>query len=106
MLTIASLTAVDARDQRRPDMFVDVAGVVPGLIVEARYATAHNFVGVPIDGYDKPICYLTRPAAEALALVASDLEARGLALKVYDCYRPTRAVAHFVRWPVTSAIRG
>jgi D-alanyl-D-alanine dipeptidase len=98
MLTIASLPAVDARDQRRPDMFVDVAGVVPGLIVEARYATAHNFVGVPIDGYDKPICYLTRPAAEALARVASDLEARGLLLKVYDCYRPTRAVAHFVRW--------
>ncbi|MBN8964388.1 MAG: M15 family metallopeptidase [Rhizobiales bacterium] len=98
LVMLAPLTNVEARDQRRPDTFVDVSSVAPGLIVEARYATAHNFVGVPIDGYDRPLCYLTRPAAEALALVMSDLEAKGLALKLYDCYRPTRAVAHFVRW--------
>jgi D-alanyl-D-alanine dipeptidase len=98
MLTTASLTAADARDQRRPDTFVDAAKVAPTLIVEARYATAHNFVGVPIDGYERPICYLSRPAAAALALVVRDLEPEGLTLKVYDCYRPTRAVAHFVRW--------
>ena len=51
-----------------------------------------------IDGYDKPICYLTAPAAAALAQVAGDLAPRGLTLKVFDCYRPPRAVAHFVRW--------
>jgi zinc D-Ala-D-Ala dipeptidase len=72
--------------------------VAPGLVVEARYAGSHNFVGVPIDGYDKPLCYLTRPAAAALAQVVADLEPRGLTLKVFDCYRPERAVAHFVRW--------
>jgi D-alanyl-D-alanine dipeptidase len=98
LVMLAPLTNVEARDQRRPDTFVDVSSVAPGLIVEARYATAHNFVGVPIDGYERPLCYLTRPAAEALALATSDLEAKGLALKLYDCYRPTRAVAHFVRW--------
>ena len=66
----------------------------------SRCATpaAHNFVGVPIDGYEKPICYLTRQAAAALAQVVADLEPRGLTLKVFDCYRPERAVAHFVRW--------
>jgi D-alanyl-D-alanine dipeptidase len=98
MLTTASLTVADARDRPRPDTFVDAASVAPGLIVETRYATAHNFVGVPIDGYERPVCYLTKPAAAALALVVSDLEPKGLTLKVYDCYRPTRAVAHFVRW--------
>jgi len=67
-------------------------------MVEARYASPHNFVGRPIDGYDKPLCYLTRPAATALAQVVADLEPRGLTLKVFDCYRPARAVAHFVRW--------
>ena len=46
----------------------------------------------------KPLCYLTRPAAAALAQVVADLEPRGLTLKVFDCYRPERAVAHFVRW--------
>ena len=39
-----------------------------------------------------------RPAAEALANVQRDLVAKGLGLKVFDCYRPARAVAHFVRW--------
>jgi zinc D-Ala-D-Ala dipeptidase len=75
-----------------------VAGVAPGLLVEMRYATEHNFVGQPIEGYEQPVCYLTKPAAAALALVVKDLAPRGLTLKVYDCYRPERAVAHFIRW--------
>jgi D-alanyl-D-alanine dipeptidase len=92
------LLAFEAAAQERPASFVDAAGVVPGLIVEARYAGTRNFIGTPIDGYDKPICYLTREAASALALVARDIEPRGLVLKAFDCYRPERAVRHFVRW--------
>ena len=84
--------------QERPAAFVDAATVVPGLIVEMRYAGSHNFVGGPIDGYEAPHCLLTRPAADALASVARDLSSRGLVVKVFDCYRPTRAVANFVRW--------
>src|SRR5918993_3164548 len=86
------------KDPPRPATFVDVATIAPGLLVEARYATAHNFVGAKIDGYEKPLCYLTREAAAALAQVVADLEPRGLTIKVFDCYRPERAVAHFVRW--------
>jgi zinc D-Ala-D-Ala dipeptidase len=84
--------------QERPRSFVDAAAAVPGLLVEMRYAGSNNFVGAPIDGYKKPICLLTQQAATALAQVARDLEPRGLVLKVFDCYRPARAVAHFVRW--------
>src|SRR3954468_3390136 len=98
VLLLATFAVAQARDERRPDSFVDAASVAPGLTVEARYATPHNFVGVPIDGYDRPLCYLTRPGAAALAEVMADLEPRGLTLKAYDCYRPERAVAHFVRW--------
>ena len=36
--------------QERPAAFVDAATVVPGLVVDMRYAGAHNFVGRPIDG--------------------------------------------------------
>ena len=81
-----------------PDGFVDAASVVPGLVVEMRYAGSDNFVGRSIDGYEEPICILSRPAAEALARVQAELRDYGLALKVFDCYRPTRAVADFVRW--------
>jgi D-alanyl-D-alanine dipeptidase len=84
--------------QERPAAFVDAATIVPGLIVEARYAGSHNFVGRPIDGYEAPRCLLTRAAADALAGVARDLSSRGLAIEAFDCYRPTGAVANFARW--------
>jgi D-alanyl-D-alanine dipeptidase len=95
---IAMLGTTGAGAQERPAAFVDAATVVPGLIVEARYAGAHNFVGRPIDGYEAPHCLLTRAAADALANVARDLKSSGLVIKAFDCYRPTRAVANFVRW--------
>jgi len=95
---VIAFSAQAASAQTRPAAFVDAATVVPGLIVEMRYAGSHNFVGRPIAGYQAPRCLLTRAAADALAAVARDLQPRGLVLKVFDCYRPTRAVANFVRW--------
>ncbi len=94
---VAALGAQAALAQERPAAFVDAAATVPGLIVDMRYAGSHNFVGRPIDGYETPRCLLTQAAA-ALADVARDLAPRGLHLKVFDCYRPTRAVANFVYW--------
>jgi len=84
--------------QERPVAFVDASTVVPGLIAEMRYAGSHNFVGRPIDGYEAARCLLSQAAASALAEVARDLAPRGLHIKAFDCYRPTRAVANFVRW--------
>jgi D-alanyl-D-alanine dipeptidase len=98
MLSLSPAAFAQRKADQRPDTFVDAASVARGLVVEARYAGSHNFVGQPIDGYDKPLCYLTKPAAAALAQVVADLEPRGLTIKVFDCYRPERAVAHFVRW--------
>jgi D-alanyl-D-alanine dipeptidase len=97
-LASAALLGACAHQQPRPSSFVDAATFVPGLVVEMRYAGPHNFVGRPVEGYERPVCLLTRPAAEALALVQQDLHGEGLGLKVYDCYRPRRAVADFARW--------
>ena len=83
---------------QRAAMLIDAATVVPGLITDIRYAGSHNFVGRPIDGYRAPHCLLTQPAANTLAVVARDVATRGLIIKAFDCYRPTRAVADFVRW--------
>jgi zinc D-Ala-D-Ala dipeptidase len=96
--SLLALNFSPALAQSRPAAFVDAATIVPGLIVDMRYAGAHNFVGRPIDGYEAPRCLLTHAAATALSAVAGDVAPRGLVLKVYDCYRPTRAVADFVRW--------
>ncbi|MFH1139933.1 MAG: M15 family metallopeptidase [Pseudomonadota bacterium] len=85
-------------DQPRPDDFVDVQAVIPTVVLDIRYSTPHNFLGVKVDGYEAPKCYLTKPAAEALARVQEELAGFSLSLKLYDCYRPQRAVNHFVRW--------
>jgi D-alanyl-D-alanine dipeptidase len=77
---------------------VSLSDDAPGVELDLRYAGAGNFVGAPIDGYERPVCLLTEPAARALAAVQRDLEAEGLGLRVFDCYRPRRAVAHFARW--------
>lgn len=67
-------------------------------MLEIRYATAHNFVGKSIDGYSRPRCLLTGPAARALQAVQAELMARKRSLQIYDCYRPQQAVDQFVRW--------
>ena len=77
---------------------VDVRSVAPDIAEDIKYAGSDNFVGVPIDGYDAPKCYLLRPAAEALGKVERDLSERHQRLLLWDCYRPARAVRHFVRW--------
>jgi zinc D-Ala-D-Ala dipeptidase len=81
-----------------PDEFVYLRDIDPTILQDMRYAGRDNFTGRPVPGYDAPECVLLRPAAEALAAVQADLRAKGLALKVYDCYRPARAVAAFVAW--------
>jgi D-alanyl-D-alanine dipeptidase len=94
----AALAPQPQATEDRPASFVDVAAVVPGLVVDMRYAGSHNFVGRPIDGYEAPHCLLTRQAAAAIAEVAHDVATQGLVVKVFDCYRPVRAVMNFVRW--------
>ena len=81
-----------------PSDFVVLADVCPDIIQEIRYYTTYNFVGERIPGYERPIAYLTRQAADSLKLVCDDLKEQGYRLKVFDAYRPQMAVDFFVRW--------
>lgn len=83
---------------RLPDDFVALRDVDPAILQDIRYATPHNFTGEPVEGYLAASCILTRPAAEALSRAQQDVLTRGYTLKVYDCYRPQRAVDDFVGW--------
>ncbi|MGP8303537.1 M15 family metallopeptidase [Streptomyces inhibens] len=87
-----------APPSKAPKEFVALRAVDPTIIQEMRYFTPHNFMGVPVDGYRRPKCLLTRDAANALHRAQLSFLKRGFSLKVYDCYRPQRAVDHFVRW--------
>lgn len=81
-----------------PDGFVDMGEFLADVQIEARYAGHGNFVGEPIDGYEAEKVLLTREAADALLAVQIELRQIGLGLKLFDGYRPQRAVDHFVRW--------
>jgi len=96
---IASTPAATAApDGELAPGFVDLAEIAPAIAIDMRYAGALNFVGRPVRGYAAPRCLLSRPAAQALAQVQSDLARHALGLLVYDCYRPQRAVDDFVAW--------
>lgn len=84
--------------QNIPDGFVEIREVIPDIILDLRYLTNNNFLGVPVDGYKAEKCYLTKAASDSLAKVQAELRKFNLSLKVYDAYRPQRAVDHFVKW--------
>lgn len=78
--------------------FVLLSQVVPDAILEIRYYSTYNFIGDRIDGYEQPVALLTKEAATALKAVSDDLVKQGYRLKIYDAYRPQKAVTHFMNW--------
>jgi len=81
-----------------PADFVDLGAIDPSIAIDIRYAGAHNFTGHRVPGYLADKCLLTRPAAEELRKIQTQLREFGLSLKLYDCYRPQNAVDYFVQW--------
>lgn len=71
---------------------------VADIAEDMKYAGSDNFTGAPVPGYLAPVCLLRTAAAEALARVEATLRPQGYRLRLWDCYRPARAVAAFVRW--------
>ncbi|MFP4471183.1 MAG: M15 family metallopeptidase [Bacteroidales bacterium] len=72
---------------------VDLEDVIPGMALDIRYATTNNFIGQQI--YNSPRAFARKPVAEALEKIQAQLSSRGLALKVFDAYRPYAATVKF-----------
>ena len=78
--------------------FVSISEEIPDVLLDIRYHSTYNFVGARVDGYEEPIALMTRQAVDSLKKVSEDLLQQGYRLKIFDAYRPQRAVNHFVRW--------
>ncbi|MCD8533049.1 MAG: M15 family metallopeptidase [Saccharospirillaceae bacterium] len=78
--------------------FIRLDHLIPDILIELKYASRDNFMGAVVDGYAHACALLSRPAAEALARVAAELRQQDLRVKIFDAYRPQRAVDHFLRW--------
>jgi zinc D-Ala-D-Ala dipeptidase len=98
LLFIGLFATAIAHADSMPDDFVDVSDYLPEAVYDIRYYTGNNFVGDKVDGYLAPKCILQKQAAEALVKVAEQAAGQGLVLMLFDCYRPQRAVDHFLRW--------
>ncbi|MCR4963945.1 MAG: M15 family metallopeptidase [Firmicutes bacterium] len=78
--------------------FVLLSEAVPDVILEIRYYSTYNFVGERIDGYEEPLAFLTKEAAAALKEASDELVEQGYRFKIFDAYRPQKAVSHFMNW--------
>lgn len=81
-----------------PRPLVYLRDIDPTIVQDIRYASVDNFTGKPVPGYEIAECVLVEDVARALARVQRELARRGKSLKVYDCYRPERAVRAFMAW--------
>jgi D-alanyl-D-alanine dipeptidase len=87
-----------ASDEAADSLLVDVQRVDSTIVVELRYATANNFTGAKLPGYEANRAYLRGEAAAALALANADLRREGYGVKIWDAYRPVRASDAMVQW--------
>lgn len=82
--------------QGRAAGLLDIRTIVPDAIIDLRYATAHNFVGVRLYPRDAR-CLVHESMAHGLAVAARQLREAGLLLVFWDCYRPHAVQVHMFR---------
>tara|TARA_X000001036_G_scaffold438595_1_gene486882 strand:+ start:12048 stop:12719 length:672 start_codon:yes stop_codon:yes gene_type:complete len=81
-----------------PINFVYLDEIINDVVINLKYLSNDNFIGTPINGYKNNRIIITKEAAAALKHVQEDLSHFGYGLKVFDAYRPQKAVDHFVKW--------
>ena len=86
-VAIAAPPVPPVSDAARTAGLVDVRTVVPDAVIDLRYATPNNFVGVPMYPADAR-CLVHESMAPGLAAAAAVLRPRGEVLVFWDCYRP------------------
>jgi D-alanyl-D-alanine dipeptidase len=72
---------------------VDVRTIVPDAIIDLRYATTDNFVGIRLYPVDAR-CLVHRTMAAGLTAAAARLRREGDVLVFWDCYRPHAVQVH------------
>jgi D-alanyl-D-alanine dipeptidase len=61
---------------------------IPGIVLDLRYATTNNFMQKKLYPGNIKTTFLRKPAYLALDSVAKELSKLGLALVIFDAYRP------------------
>lgn len=72
---------------------VNLANLMPQLVLDIRYATANNFTKEKI--YTLARAYARKPVAEALKNAQAEFSKYGYGIKIFDAYRPYKATVKF-----------
>lgn len=74
---------------------LEIKRLIPTIIYDLRYASLNNFMKRLMYPAGTNITFLRVPAANALAQVQSELNQKGLGLKIFDAYRPYSVTVKF-----------
>lgn len=88
---VPQIPAVSAK--ARAAGLLDVRTIVPDAIIDLRYATSDNFVGVRLYPTDAR-CLVHQTMAPGLIAAADRLRRAGYLLVFWDCYRPHAVQVH------------
>jgi len=83
---------------KMPKGFSLVSDVIEDCLLDIRYYSTFNFVGARVDGYLDPVAIMTNESLALLKKASDEFRKMGYLIKVFDAYRPQKAVDHFVRW--------
>ena len=99
VVLVIPISFINLSGQTLPEGFVFLENEIPNLIVDLRYSKDDNFLGKKVEGYKSGQKAIgTLELANALKQVQKNLKSQGLGLKIYDAYRPQRAVNNFIAW--------
>ena len=81
-----------------PDGFSSIQREIEGIMLEPRYKTEDNFTGRVVEGYQSLELMLTVETINALQAAQREFNKKGFSIKIFDAYRPQKAVNYFIEW--------
>ena len=81
-----------------PDGFSSIQREIEGIMLEPIYKTEDNFTGRVVEGYQSLELMLTVETINALQAAQREFNKKGFSIKIFDAYRPQKAVNYFIEW--------
>lgn len=90
-------------NDNQANALIDLEKVIPGIVLDIRYATTNNLTHQAI--YPSPKAFVRKPVVEALLKIQEELKERGIGLKILDAYRPYEVTLQFFKvYPDTNFV--
>ena len=87
-ILIFLLSTISCNSQNKlPEGFSYLQDHIPDAVIELRYFGNDNFIGKPIDGYNKNVSILSTEAILSLKKVQDELKQYNLGIKIFKALK-------------------